>query len=160
MEASVAGTPRSTDSSKASTGSNTDNPLLRKLGDSGQTVAVPAEDIRGRGVKDNGGNDIGKVADLLIDEQEHKVRFLVIEAGGFLGIGEKESFIPVDAITRISGDEVWIDRSGEHVAGAPRYDPDLALDDRGYYENLYGYYGLTPYWGVGYPYPGYPMYPE
>lgn len=159
----MAGIPHSaasSDTTKSSTDSASESPLLRKLGDSGVTVEVPAEDIRGRMVKDNGGNDIGKVAELLIDEQEQRVRFLVVEAGGFLGIGETQSFIPVDAITGISGDEVRIDRSGEHVAGAPRYDPKLAVDDRGYYENLYGYYGLTPYWGIGYTYPGFPPYPE
>ena len=156
----MAGRPKATDPNTAPSAHGAESPLLRKLGDSGQTVAMPAEDVRGRAVKDNGGNDIGKVADLLIDEQERKVRFLVVEAGGFLGIGEKETFIPVDAITGISGDEVRIDRSGENVAGAPHYDPDLAVDDRGYYENLYGYYGLTPYWGIGYTYRGFPLYPE
>jgi hypothetical protein len=88
------------------------------------------------------------------------VRFLVVETGGFLGIGEQETFIPVDSITHITGDDVCIDRSGEHVAGAPHYDPELANNDQSYYENLYGYYGLAPYWGIGYSYPGFPMYPE
>lgn len=34
--------------------------------------------------------------DLLIDDQEHKVRFLLVEHGGFIGLGETKSFIPVD----------------------------------------------------------------
>ena len=76
---------------------------LSRLGASGQTVADPAEDIRGRRVKDKDGDDIGQVADLLIDSQDRKVRFLRVEHGGILGFGATASFIPVDAISRITG---------------------------------------------------------
>lgn len=128
---------------------------LIKLSDSGHTVAAPDEDVRGRDVKDKNGEDVGKVDDLLIDEAERKVRFLLVSHGGFLGLGETKSFIPVDAITRID-DDVHIDRSGEQVAGGPRYDPEVAVEPE-YYDDLYGYYGVTPYWGAGYVYPPYPF---
>jgi uncharacterized protein YrrD len=129
---------------------------LSKLGDTQLTVATSSEDIRGRTVKDKDGNDVGKVEDLLIDDSDHKVRFMQVESGGFLGMGETKSFIPVDAITRISDDEVRINQSREHVAGAPHYAPDLAQRD--YYGSLYDYYGHAPFWGVGYTYPDYPYY--
>lgn len=125
---------------------------LYTLGDRGQTVKGPANDVRGREVKDKDGAGIGKVADLLVDEQEHKVRFLLVEHGGFLGFGEKKTLIPVDAVTKITEDEVLIDQAGERVAAAPGYDPDL-VDDRAYHANLYNYYGYAPYWGAGYMYP-------
>lgn len=130
------------------------NATIRKLSDSDLTVTSSAEDIRGREVKDKDGNDIGKVQDLLIDDRERKVRFLLVEHGGFLGIGEKKSFIPVDDVTKITADDVFINHSSEHVAAAPPYDPDL-VDDRSYHGSIYDHYGYTPYWGVGYMYPGY-----
>ncbi|MDQ2882777.1 MAG: PRC-barrel domain-containing protein [Actinomycetota bacterium] len=133
------------------------NAVLSKLSDSGQTVSNADDDIRGRKVKDKDGNALGKVEDLLIDDQDHRVRFLLVEHGGFLGIGETKSFIPVDAITHITDDEVHINHSRDHVASAPRYDPDL-IDDV-FYHNMYGYYGYTPFWGAGYTYPDYPYYP-
>jgi len=133
------------------------NATLSKLSDSGQTVAHSDEDVRGRKVKDKDGKDIGKVDDLLIDDQERKVRFLRVEHGGFLGLGETKSFIPVDATTRITEDEVYVNHSAGHVADAPRYDPDL-IEDRNYYDDIYGYYGYRPFWGAGYMYPGYPYY--
>lgn len=136
-----------------------DTATLTRLKDTGHTVANPDEDVRGRKVKDRQGEEIGKVDDLLIDSKERKVRFLVVDSGGFLGIGESESFIPVDAITRITPDEVHVDQSREHIAGAPRYNPDLALEEQNYYSSLYGYYGYTPFWGAGYIYPGFPYYP-
>jgi sporulation protein YlmC with PRC-barrel domain len=136
--------------------SHHDTATLSKLSDSGQTIANADHDIRGRKVKDKAGNDVGRVDDLLIDDQERKVRFLRVEHGGFLGLGETKSFIPVDAITRITADEVFIDHSREHVVGAPRYDPDL-VDDLRYYGSLYDHYGYSPFWGMGYTYPGIPI---
>ena len=129
---------------------------LSKLSASGQTIANADHDIRGRKVKDKAGNEIGTVDDLLIDDEERKVRFLRVEHGGLLGFGETKSFIPVDAITRITADEVFIDHSREHVAGAPRYDPEL-VDDLEYYGSLYDHYGYSPFWGMGYTYPGIPI---
>jgi sporulation protein YlmC with PRC-barrel domain len=125
---------------------------LYTLGDFGQTVAGSADDVRGRAVKDRNGDDIGTVADLLIDDQAHRVRFLLVEHGGFLGFGRTKTLIPVDAITKISEDEVLLDQSRERIAAAPGYDPAL-VDDRPYHSSIFGYYGYAPFWGVGYGYP-------
>jgi sporulation protein YlmC with PRC-barrel domain len=132
------------------------NITLNKLGDTELTVATPSEDIRGRNVKDKDDNDVGKVEDLLIDDSDRKVRFMQVQSGGFLGMGETKSFIPIDAITRVTDDNVYINQSREHVTGAPRYAPDLTQRD--YYGSLYDYYGHAPYWGLGYTYPDYPYY--
>lgn len=130
---------------------------LVKLGDTDQTVADPAEDIRDRDVIDRDGEDIGKVHALMIDEAEGKVRYLEVKGGGFLGIGDHTVLIPVDAITRIEDDKVHVDQTREHVAGGPIYDPELA-QARTYWEDASRYYGFGPYWGAGYAYPGYPFY--
>jgi len=132
---------------------------LRKLSDTAQTVAGRDDDIRRRDVKDQDGNDLGKIDDLLIDQEENKVRFLLVASGGFLGIGERNSFIPVDAISRITSDEVRLDQKRDHVAAAPVYDPDL-VEERDFYQNVYSYYGYAPYWTPGYIYPAYPFLPR
>ncbi|MET3808486.1 sporulation protein YlmC with PRC-barrel domain [Nakamurella sp. UYEF19] len=129
-----------------------ENSTLYTLGDRGQTVSGSANDVRGREVKDKDGAGIGKVADLLIDEQEQKVRFLLVEHGGFLGFGEKKTLIPVDAVTKITEGEVHVDQTGEQIKSAPGYDPKL-INDRPYHSSLYNYYGYGPYWGAGYVYP-------
>lgn len=127
---------------------------LRKLRDTGQTIAGGDKNIRGRDVKDRDGNGLGKVDDLLIDTEENKVRFLVIASGGFLGIGETKSFIPVDAVTEANSDEVHLDQQRDYVAGAPVYDPDL-VEEQDFYQNIYSYYGYAPYWTPGYMYPAF-----
>lgn len=131
---------------------------LVKLGDTGKTVAGTAEDIRGYTVRTGSGEEIGQVEELLVDVEEEKVRFLIVASGGFLGIGKDKTFIPLDAVTNIEDGVVFIDRTRDQVAGAPEYDPELA-EDRSYYEQVYGYYGFSPYWSPGYVYGGYPYYP-
>jgi sporulation protein YlmC with PRC-barrel domain len=121
---------------------------LVRLGDVGETVADKAEDVRGRHVIDKDGHKLGKIDALLIDDKERKVRFLEVESGGFLGLGERKALIPVDAIVAIDADEVHIDQTGATVAAAPHYDP--ALVELTFFEDVYGHYGILPYWGLGY----------
>ena len=116
-------------------------PTLKTLRDLGETVSSDDEDIRGRMVKDIDGRDLGKIESLLVDADAAKVRFMEVASGGFLGLGETKSLIPVEAITRITDQEVHISHTREHVAGAPSYDPELAADDPTYFSNLYPYYG-------------------
>ncbi len=136
---------------------NTDTSTLFRLSEVDETVARADEDIRGRDVKDSNGDDLGKVKDLLVDQSENRVRFLEVASGGFLGIGQETSLIPVDAIVSITDDNVRIDQTRDHVAGAPAYDPQLVSERDDYGDHLQ-YYGYGAWWGAGYRYPDYPYY--
>lgn len=127
---------------------------LVTLDDLGKTVADVSEDIRGRAVIDKDGQEIGKIDALLIDDRARKIRFLRVETGGFLGIGEKKSLIPIDAIASITKDEVHINHSKSQVTDAPPYDPAL-VQEQSFYESTYASYGYVPFWGIGYMYPAY-----
>ncbi len=127
------------------------------MGDSNLTVKDLAEDVRGRKVLDKEGKEIGSVDDLLIDERESKVRFLHVESGGFLGLGQTKVLIPIDAITKITPDAVQVDHTLAHIAGGPRYHPAL-ITDAAYWDSIYSHYGDSPYWSLGYMYPAYPWY--
>ncbi len=127
---------------------------LTTLKEAGETLEDASQDIRGRDVIAKGGEKIGQVDALFVDTEEEKVRFLRIAAGGFLGIGERKWLIPVDAITRVAKDEVHVDQSRDRIASSPVYDPAvIATPSNDYYGGLYGYYGMTPFWGGGYLYP-------
>lgn len=117
---------------------------LKNFGDSGQMLADPAQDVRGRRVLDQDGHDIGRVDDLLVDIEHEKVRLLRVAHGGLFGVGATPLFIPVEAVQRVTDDEVGIDRSRVQVAEAPHYDPELVDKDR-YFAELYDYYGYPPY---------------
>jgi hypothetical protein len=123
-------------------------PQLVRLRDTDRTVSSSDEDIRGRMARDQDGRDLGTIEGLLIDEAERKVRFMEVGSGGFLGLGESKSLIPVEAITRLTPDAVYIGHTLEHVAGAPRYDPKLMHTELEYFFNLFPYYGYPPSFGL------------
>jgi sporulation protein YlmC with PRC-barrel domain len=134
---------------------STEAPTLHRLKDSELQLADPKSDIRGRKVFDAGGEEIGKVHDLLIDEQERKVRFIEVASGGVLGVGETKFLVPIEAVTGVSEDEIRINQTGTKVAGSPRYNPELI--ESPLLTEVYGHYGYwTPFWGPGYVYPRYP----
>lgn len=122
---------------------------LYTLGDRGDTIDGTVNDVRGRTVRDADGTDIGTVTDLLVDDAEKKVRFLVVEHGGFLGIGETRTLLPIECVSRITLDRVQIDQSRERVASAPGYRPKL-IDDRVYHASIADHFGYAPHWGHGY----------
>ncbi len=127
---------------------------LLRLSDLDETVSDPDSDIRGRHVVDANQQPLGKIDELLVDDTEHKVRFLEVASGGFLGLGESKSLIPVDAITKITSDEVHIDQTSEKVAGAPAYDPAL-VNESDVVHGTYRHYEKTPFWGAEYSAPSY-----
>lgn len=69
-----------------------------------------------------------------------------------MGIGEKKSYIPVDAVASVAEDHISIDPTRDQVADAPEYNPEL-VDQSVYYDRLYTHYGYAPFWGPGYVYP-------
>lgn len=132
-----------------------DSARLVRLSDTNLSLEHAAEDVRGCKVMDAGEEHIGHVDDLMIDDTQKKVRFIVVAAGGFLGIGEKRFWIPVDAVTSIAEEIVHVDTTVDHVKQAPGYDPEI-VPSPPYVQDVYEYYGVTPYWGVGYIYPPFP----
>ncbi len=131
---------------------------LMRFSDTNLTVSASDEDIRGRQVLDASGEGIGHVIDLLIDEEHKKVRFLEVASGGFLGLGEAKVVLPVDAISRVDSKHVHVDQTREHIANAPAYDPTLVAES--YYGDVYNHYGYSPFWGMGYAYPVFPVIPD
>lgn len=122
---------------------------LYRLGDRKETIDGTVNDVRGRVVRHTDGTDIGIVADLLVDDLERKVRFLVVQHGGFFGRGATRTLIPVEAVSRITSDQVLVDQSRATVASAPGYRPNL-VDDRVYHASIADHFGYAPHWGHGY----------
>ncbi|GAA1618564.1 PRC-barrel domain-containing protein [Actinoplanes couchii] len=122
---------------------------LMRLGDSGQMLADPGQDIRGRKVLDRDRNEIGRIAELLVDAQERQVRLLQVEHGGLFGVGATPLFIPAEAVEEVTETDVSLDRTRVQVADAPAYDPEL-LDRDEQMARLYGHYGYAPYWAPGF----------
>jgi sporulation protein YlmC with PRC-barrel domain len=119
------------------------------------TVSDAPEDIRGRKVFDKDSTEIGKVNDLFVDTRQMKVRFLEVSSNGVPGVADTV-LLPVDAITVIDKDRVFLGLTTQTLAGAPKYDSNVT--DHNFLSSLYDYYGYSPYWRAGYVYPSYPHY--
>ncbi len=128
---------------------------LVALSDTDLTVADPQADVRRRKVIDATGEEVGKVDDLLIDDEQTKVRMLRVQHGGLLGIGADHFLVPVDAVVSVTADAVHIDRERSRLTDVPGYEPEVVYDPT-YYGGVYGAWGYPAYWGPGYMYPGYP----
>ena len=127
-------------------GSNGGHNLIR-YGDRGDTrfaLADPEHDVRGHAVYDHNGQEIGTVEDLFVDEDEKKVRFLDVAAGGFLGIGEKHFLVPVGVLRELTEERVVIDRSREEVLGSAQLDPGT-VPGRKDQASIKDYYGELPF---------------
>ena len=125
---------------------------LVTLRSSGLVLADPEDDVRGLTAVDAEGETIGEIDDLVVDEGERRVRFLVVASGGFLGFGETKRLVPVDAVTAVE-DEVHVEPSREIVHRTQEFDPELEPEPD--FESVYGQYGYAPFWAPGYVGPMY-----
>ena len=82
-----------------------------------------ASNLIGAGVTTTGGENVGPVSDLIID-QHGQIVAIIVGVGGFLGMGEKDVAIGWDDVTR-SGtsdeQELQIDVTREDLRPAPEF---------------------------------------
>ena len=103
----------------------------RKAGSAASSVAaqgVTITDWYKQSVYDLSNNKVGEIVDLLL-MPDGKISLLVLRAGGFLGLGEKDVAVPFDAIQHTVKDgnvHLTLDTTEEAVKSAPRlrYDPN------------------------------------
>ncbi len=102
-------------------------PKLLKLSDSGFRLEDPASDVRGLGVFNRNGEQMGTVEDLYVDPEGRRVRFLEVAAGGIiLGLGEKRFLIPAEAVARIYEDGITVGQHPEKVSEPPSLNTKVA----------------------------------
>jgi sporulation protein YlmC with PRC-barrel domain len=70
-----------------------------------------------------GGEEIGRVEEVLFDLEEGEVQYLVVSAGGVLGIGEKWIPTPVSVLEiDPNGEQFTLLADRQHLIDAPNYD--------------------------------------
>jgi sporulation protein YlmC with PRC-barrel domain len=91
-------------------------------------LGEPWQDIRGLDVYDVDGEQIGSVEELYVERDSRLPRFLVVSAGGFLGLGRKHFLIPVEEVSRDMGEQerVTLNRERDKVVGSPNFETDEA----------------------------------
>ena len=127
------------------------------------------EKILGSQVVNGKGETLGKIGNLVVDIDTGKIVYAIIEAGGFLGIGEKFLPVPWESLAALPPEGIFfLNRSKEQMIKAPSFDkgnlPDMT--DIHWGEDIFKEYGIpgfanrgTLVYGYGYGgYSGYPMF--
>lgn len=71
------------------------------------------------------GEDLGKIKDIMINLETEKVEYIVIEFGGFLGLGEKYFAFPLTDFTIDTEKHAFtLNRSKDEFENAPGFDKD------------------------------------
>lgn len=105
---------------------------------------ISSDKVQGTNVYNPNGEKLGSVESLLLDKLSGKVRYAVMEFGGFLGMGTDVYPLPWDTLkydTGLGGYVVSLTK--EQLEGAPRYDRETTQE----YDDAYGrkvneYYGV------------------
>jgi sporulation protein YlmC with PRC-barrel domain len=105
--------------------------------------------ISGDKVVNRQGEDLGDIKDLMIDVDNGRVAYAVLEFGGFLGLGSKLFAVPLSAMELDSENHRFIfDQTEESLKNAPGFDKDHWPDfaDRVWGGSVHSHYGVRPYW--------------
>jgi sporulation protein YlmC with PRC-barrel domain len=115
---------------------------LTKLSELDVPLEENWQDIRNLDVYDVTDEQIGSVADLYVDREARQPRYLIVSAGGFLGIGKKHFLIPVEEVSRDVGEErVTVTQPRDKVLNSPEFDPDAGVPNADLQRAIDTYYG-------------------
>jgi sporulation protein YlmC with PRC-barrel domain len=77
----------------------------------------------GMDVKNQQGEELGEVADLVLDPKEAKIKSVVISSGGMLGIGAKKVAVPWDHVKPASDEQAFVvTMTREELQQAPQWE--------------------------------------
>lgn len=107
---------------------------------------ISSDKVEGTAVYSGAGEKLGSIDDLMIDKRSGRVRYAVLEFGGFLGMATDRYPMPWDVLkydTAKGGYMVPLDKA--RLKGAPRY----TVEETPIYDQEYGarvdkYYGIGP----------------
>jgi len=110
---------------------------------------LAASTLDGDSVRNEAGEDLGTVDELMIDIPSGRVAYAVISFGGVLGLGSKLFAVPWDVLTVDEDEKCFIMNVDKRtLESAPGFDkdnwPDMA--DTAWGSQIYQHFGSTPYW--------------
>ncbi|MEJ7642964.1 MAG: PRC-barrel domain-containing protein [Chryseolinea sp.] len=84
---------------------------------------LAASSIIGDKILNPSGEDLGKIKDIMINLDNGSIEYIVVEFGGFLGMGEKYFAFPFNAMSVDTEQHAFIlNRSKEELESAPGFD--------------------------------------
>ncbi|QLC50537.1 PRC-barrel domain-containing protein [Methanolobus zinderi] len=111
-----------------------------------------ASNLEGDKVINSKGEELGKIKDVVLDVTNDSIAYVVISFGGFMGVANKLFGVPIEALKKKPGEDVFVlNVEKERLKDAPGFDKDKWPGISGeaqmdYAACIYGYYGYEcPY---------------
>jgi len=112
-----------------------------------ETLIVSAAWLKGHHIKNQAGDDIGMIDDLIIDLQTGYMTFAVANLTAYEGLKGRKVAIPIEAfMVGANSDAVTMSMEREKLESAPVYDSEHLRGDYASVGTVYAYYGYSPYW--------------
>jgi sporulation protein YlmC with PRC-barrel domain len=95
------------------------------------------------------GDTLGSLKEIMLDVDEGRIAYGVLESGGFLGMGAKLFAIPFEAFRIDQEHETLVlNVDTETIQNAEGFDPNNWPDttDPGFIGRTHDHYGFRPYW--------------
>ncbi|MDB5274577.1 MAG: PRC-barrel domain containing protein [Chitinophagaceae bacterium] len=104
---------------------------------------LTATSVIGDKVENTKGERIGKIKDIMLNIKEGTIEYVVIEFGGFLGMGEKLFAVPFSALKLHQKNEDFVlDVDKEFMEKTPGFDKEHWPETNGHYFD-----SLSQHWG-------------
>lgn len=110
---------------------------------------ISSSTLSGDKVVNRNGENLGDIKDIMIDVENGRVAYAVLEFGGFLGLGSKLFAVPLSAMKVDTDNHQFVfDQSKETLENAPGFDKDSwpNFADRTWGASVHSHYGVRPYW--------------
>ena len=104
-----------------------------------------ASQLIGKNVENSQGENLGEIKDLVIDVNNERVFYAILEFGGFLGLGEKLFAYPVRSFNQTSADtdKLVLNVDKDKLKAAPGFARDSWPDWLAYGKQVDKYHGET-----------------
>jgi sporulation protein YlmC with PRC-barrel domain len=114
----------------------------------GPPLVQTQQQLAGATVMDNQGENIGEIADLVMDADRGVVALALVEHGGFLGIGGQYTALPYQAMTLVDQARFRIDKDKRQLNEAGQKASFQSTDqlDGDKVQQIYQAYDADPYW--------------
>lgn len=110
---------------------------------------LSASALIGTKVQNPRGDEIGRIEDLILDQDVGCVAYAVMSSGGFLGLGDRRFAIPWHALKYEGQKKCFVlDIDRQLLEHAPGFNGESRFDqiDNEELRGIYIYYGQSPYW--------------
>ena len=107
-------------------------------------LTLSTSTLTGTPVRNRQNENLGDIKDFMLDTENGRVLYAVLDFGGFLGIGDKYFAVPLEAFhVDTTNEQLVLDMDKARLESAPGFDKDNwpATPEATFVENVYDFYG-------------------